>query len=132
MISFPHLGTGPLDALMNPQRVVAAFSADVVWSMVIWLLPVGLLPLLAGRWFIAIVVAGLPLLLVKEPGPHLPYFHYGSVLAPLVIGAAAAAIGSRFLDVKSGSRIAVAGAGLSLALMSPLSPVSPAQYKSGR
>jgi uncharacterized membrane protein len=137
---YGHLGTGPFDAVVHPWRAVAALlSRDSFETLVYWLLPVGFLPVLRPRWLAAIVVAGLPVLLSRWAGTHLPWFHYGAPFVPLLIGGAIAALGTRgpgggrreLSRVSQRSRRSLLGVGTVIAavISGPLSPKAPASVQ---
>src|SRR5690606_10672095 len=87
------LGTSPLDALTHPWRIVTVLlgqqSRD---TLLLWLLPTGFLPLLRPRWFLALLVGGLPILLSSKVNTSLPWFHHAGTVAPLAIGGALAGL----------------------------------------
>ena len=121
-VHYGHLGDNALDAALHPWRAVSALASnDALLTLVFWLLPVALLPLLRPRWLLAIVIGGLPILLSRWAGTHLPYFHYGAPLAPLAIAGALHALATRRELATRGSVLLVGGAVAALAVMSPLS-----------
>jgi uncharacterized membrane protein len=127
---YGHLGTGPIDAALHPWRAVKALlSRDSFETLIYWLLPLGFLPVLRLRWLAAIVVAGLPVLLSRWAGTHLPWFHYGAPLVPLVIGGALAALGTRRLPQPSLRGLLGAGAAIAALISGPLSPDAPASVQ---
>jgi uncharacterized membrane protein len=127
---YGHLGTGPLDALLHPWRAVEALlSRDTFDTLVYWLLPVGFLPVLRARWLAAIVVGGLPLLLSRWPGSHLPWFHYGAPIVPLVVGGAIAALATSRVPQRSLRGLLGAGVVAAAAVSGPLSPKAPASVQ---
>ena len=67
--------TRPSSRGTRPRALVAG---DSLLTLVYWLLPVGFLPVLRPRWVLTLVVAGLPVLLSRWGGTHLPWFHYGA------------------------------------------------------
>ncbi|TML88767.1 MAG: DUF2079 domain-containing protein [Actinobacteria bacterium] len=127
---YGHLGASPVDAALHPWRAVRALlSQDPLDSLVYWLLPVGFLPVLRARWLAAIVVAGLPVLLSRWAGTHLPWFHYGAPLVPLVVGGAIAALATSRLPQGSLRGLLGAGAVVAAAISGPLSPDAPASVQ---
>jgi hypothetical protein len=123
---YGNLGSGPADAILHPWRVVVALlSAGSVRTLLLWLLPVGLLPLARPRWVIALVVSGLPLLVSQFPGTHVAWYHYGAQFMPLAVAGALVVIaetGGRSWFVH---RLAVGLPLIALALLSPFSPAAP-------
>ena len=107
------------------DRRRALLSRDSFETLVYWLLPVGFLPVLRPRWLAAIVVAGLPFLVSRWAGTHLPWFHYGAPLVPLVIGGAIAALRTRRVREASLRAVLGAGAVVAAAFTGPLSPRAP-------
>jgi uncharacterized membrane protein len=127
---YGHLGTGPVDALVHPWRMVRALvSEDAFRTLIYWLLPVGFLALLQPRWALALVVAGLPLLLSRWAGTHLPWFHYGAPFMPLAIGGALAAINSERVPRASSAVLLVGGSVAATLIAGPLSPNAPASVR---
>ena len=125
-VHYGHLGSSAFDAGLHPWRVVAALvSPDALLTLVFWLLPVALLPVLRPRWLLAVVVAGLPILVSRWVGTHLPYFHYGAPMAPIAIGGALHTLATRHELRGRGPALLVGGAVVALAVMSPLSPRAP-------
>jgi uncharacterized membrane protein len=125
-VHYGHLGNSAFDAALHPWRAAAALvSPDALLTLIFWLLPVALLPVLRPRWLLAIVVAGLPILVSRWAGTHLPYFHYGAPMAPLAIGGALHALATRPELRSRGPVLLVGGAVAALAVMSPLSPRAP-------
>lgn len=87
------LGDSPLDAATHPWRVVTTLLGSQARStLLLWLVPVGFLPLLRPRWFAALVVGGLPILLSSKVNTSLPWFHHAGTVAPLAIAAALAGL----------------------------------------
>jgi len=125
-VHYGHLGRNAVDAGLHPWRVVSALvSPDALLTLVFWMLPVALLPLLRPRWLLAVVVAGLPILVSRWAGTHLPYFHYGAPIAPLAIGGALHVVATHRELQERGVVLLVAGAVGALAVMSPLSIRAP-------
>ncbi|MCU1454475.1 MAG: Protein of unknown function rane [Acidimicrobiales bacterium] len=91
---YHRLGRGWGDLALHPWRLPIALVAPTsLRQLVIWLLPAGFLPLLRPRWFVAVVVAGLPLLLSSWPGIPVPWYHHAAYLVPLAVGGALAVLG---------------------------------------
>jgi uncharacterized membrane protein len=125
-VHYGHLGSNAIDAALHPWRAASALaSPDALSTLLFWLLPVALLPLLRPRWLLAVVVAGLPILLSRWAGTHLPYFHYGAPIAPLAVGGALHVLAVRRELGSRGPVLLVGGAVTALALMSPLSAAAP-------
>ena len=89
----------------------------------------GFLPVLRPRWLGAIVVAGLPVMLSRWAGTHLPWFHYGAPLVPLVVGGAIAALATNRVRPQAVRGLLVAGAVIAAAITGPLSPNAPASVQ---
>lgn len=122
---YATLGTDPVDALTHPWRAVTTlFGNQARETILLWLLPVGFLPLAKPRWLLALIVAGLPLLLSSQPNTALPWFHHAGTVAPIAIAGALAAIGGHagkpILRV-----LLVGGTALSLVVQGPLAPDGP-------
>jgi hypothetical protein len=90
---------------------------------------VGFLPVLRARWLAAIVVAGLPVLLSRWAGTHLPWFHYGAPIVPLVVGGAIAALATGRVPQRSLRGLLAAGVVIAAAITGPLSPDAPASVQ---
>ncbi|MCU1352673.1 MAG: hypothetical protein JWM05_1882 [Acidimicrobiales bacterium] len=142
---YHRLGTGFGDLAMHPWRVgVALVASTSLFQLVLWLLPVGFLPLLRPRWFAGMVVGGLPLLLSSWGGIPVPWFHHAAYLVPFAVGGALDAVATASRSAGEGLptrglRLALANAraraalgaialGLiaGLVLTSPFSPRAPA------
>jgi uncharacterized membrane protein len=125
-LHYGHLGSGVVDVLLHPWRIAAAaVSPDAITTLLIWLLPVALLPIVRPRWFVAVVIAGLPVLVSRWAGAHLPYFHYGAPIAPIAIGGALVA-SVRCQQLRERGPVLLVGGALSaLALMSPFAAGAP-------
>lgn len=128
---YHHLGSSWGDALVHPWRIASALLTKTSLRQVgFWLLPVSFLPILRPRWLAALVIAGFPLLVSTWPGIPTPWYHHGAFLVPIAVGGALAAIG-RYHD--RWRRVATAGvllgAGVGLALLSPLAAGSPGQVR---
>lgn len=122
---YGSLGTGPLDALTHPWRIVTTLLGEqALRTAALSLVPVGFLPLLRPRWALAAAVAGLPLLLSTFPNTSLAWFHHAATIAPFAIGGALAAL-AHHRQVPA-LRVAL-GVGLALALVTqgPLGPDAP-------
>lgn len=130
---YPRLGSSWFDAGLHPWRLAAALvSAGSLRQLLWWLLPVGFLPLLRPRWVLALVAAGLPLLLSSWPGIVVPWYHHAAFLVPIAV--TGALHGWKRLQVGVGAvpghpRLAgallVAGLVAGLAVASPLSAAAP-------
>lgn len=78
---YAHLGTGPLDAVTHPWRVVDHLvSWKTAWKALPWLVTGGLLSLRRPRLAVPAAVVALPVLLSRWPGTEAFFFQYG--LAP--------------------------------------------------
>lgn len=127
---FGHLGETPVQAVLHPWDVVAELlSVSSLSTLVLWVVASGVAIVLRPRWLLALVVAGLPVLLSRWEGTELPWYHYGAPMAPLAMGgtlaglALAASRGDRWAQ-----RIKVlwwSGPVLVLLLASPLSLLAP-------
>jgi hypothetical protein len=105
--------------------VATLLSPTSLRTLLLWLLPVGLLPVARPRWVVALVVSGLPLLISQYPGTHVAWYHYGAQFMPLAVGGALVVLaraGERAWLVR---RFAVGLPLVALALLSPLSPAAP-------
>lgn len=133
------LGSGWGDALVHPWRIGAALVAPgALLQMLLWLTPLGFLPLRRPRWFAAMFVAGLPLVLSSWPGIIAPWYHHAAYLVPIGIGGALAgwarisqtskrAVPARALLVPV---LALAvGATLTLVTASPFAPYAPSEVR---
>ena len=135
---FGHLGSGPLDAITHPWRILDALATRQVGALLLgWLLAVSFLAILRPRWVAAVVVGTLPYLLNRFPGPTLPWFHHGSVTAPILIAAALTVLADppRFLtELRAPVRrlVPVGAAVAALAVASPLSPRAPGSVNAWR
>jgi hypothetical protein len=105
--------------------VAALFSPASLRTLLIWLLPVGLLLLARPRWALALVVSGLPLLLSQYPGTHLAWYHYGAPFMPLAVGGALVVIAGAREHAWLVRRCAVGLPLVALAVLSPFSPAAP-------
>jgi uncharacterized membrane protein len=123
---YGNLGSGPADVILHPWRVAAALlSPESFRTLLLWLLPVGFLPLARPRWVVAIVLSGLPLLVSQYPGTHVAWYHYGVQFMPLAVGGALhvmAHAGERAWFMR---RVAVGLPLVALAVLSPFSPAAP-------
>jgi hypothetical protein len=128
-LHYGRLGSGPFDALAHPYRLFpAVFGVSSLRALGGWLLPVGLLPLARPRWLIAIFVAGFPFLVSASPDTHAPWFYYGALVTPLVVGGALNVVGQS-TDWRVPMRIAAVGSLVALATISPWAPRAPDPYR---
>ena len=102
-------GTGGRGAPPVAAAARALVTGDSLLTLVFWLLPVGFLPVLRPRWVLALVVAGLPVLLSQWSGTHLPWFHYGVPFMPLAIGGALAGLRSGRVSSTAAGALLAAG-----------------------
>lgn len=117
---YGSLGTGPLDALLHPWRIVTTLvGSQARQTLFLWLLPVGFLPLVRPRWFAALALAGLPLLLSTYKNTSVPWFHHAGTVAPFALGGALAAIG-RYRHHVVPRGLLLCGLTLALFLQGPL------------
>jgi hypothetical protein len=93
-----------------------------------WLLPVAFLPVLRPRWVLAVFVAGFPFLVSASPDTHAPWFYYGALVTPLVIGGALAVVGARG-DPAMLLRFGAVGSVVALLTISPWAPRAPDPYR---
>jgi uncharacterized membrane protein len=122
---YGSLGTGPIDALTHPWRVVTTLlGSQARRTLFLWLLPVGFLPLARPRWLAALVVGGLPILLSTHPNTAVPWFHHAGTVAPFAIAGALATIGHHRTHVAPRALL-VCGLVLALVLQGPLMPDGP-------
>lgn len=146
---YGHLGSGWPDALLHPWRIAAALVAPgALLQVLLWLVPLGFLPLRRPRWFTAMFVAGLPLLLSSWPGIIAPWYHHAAYLVPIGIGGALAgwaaihepAVHESSLHDTSESTaparstrlahlVLAVGAALALITASPLAPSAPSEAR---
>jgi uncharacterized membrane protein len=83
---FGHLGSGPLDAVLHPWRIAGQLLSPATLSVaLLWLAAAGLVVVRRPRWLLAVVVAGLPVLLSQWEGTGLPWYHYGAPVAPIAV-----------------------------------------------
>lgn len=130
-VHYGHIADEPGEVLTHPWRLASAFSMKDVQTVALWLLPAGFLTMLAPRWLLAVVVAGLPVLLSRWPGTEDPFTHYGAPFVPLVLGGAIVAL-ARYAGRDRPlvtTRLVVVGALAAAALASPLSPKAPDEYE---
>ena len=126
------------DALTHPWRL-SLVVPTAIWQLLLWLLPVGFLPLRRPRWMLALIVAGLPLLLSSWGGILQPWWHHAAFLVPLIVGGALETIGrnSRRAQASAGtagkgpshSRELVSGLVAALAVASPFAFWAPDQVR---
>lgn len=122
---YGSLGTDPLDALRHPWRVVTTLAGDQArQTLLLWLVPVGFLPLARPRWLVALLVAGLPLLLSTTPATALPWFHHAGTVAPFAIAGALATIGA-YRTALLPRALLVSGLTLAMFTQGPLIPDGP-------
>lgn len=129
---YGHIGTDPVEALLNPWRIVEAFfDSGSFRALVTWLLAVTFLPLLRPRWFLALIAASLPVLLSQWEGTHLPWHHYGAPYVPVAVGGAMAGFvwlrdhPTPLISERRLRAVPVAGALACLLVASPLAPTAP-------
>ena len=125
---FEHLGDGPMDAALHPWRIVTQLASSMAIAM-LWFMAAGLVVLRRPRWVLAVLIAGLPVLLSQWKGTSLPWYHYGAPIAPIAIAGTLVGLDAiadrsdtwsrRFRAAWWGSALLV------LALASPLSPAAP-------
>ena len=136
---YGSLGSGWGDALVHPWRIGAALVAPgALLQMLLWLTPLAFLPLRRPRWFGAMFVAGLPLVLSSWPGIIAPWYHHAAYLVPIGIGGALAGwariseISKRAVRARAplvpGLPLAV-GATLTLVTASPFAPYAPSEVR---
>jgi hypothetical protein len=93
-LHYGSLAKSPLDLVLHPwQLIVGLVRPGTAMSLLWWLAPVAFLPLRRARWMVALLVAGLPALLIHWTLAHAPWFQYGAPVAPLALGGAFAALG---------------------------------------
>jgi uncharacterized membrane protein len=127
---FGHLGASPAQALLHPWDVAGQLlSGKSLSTLFLWIVAAGVAAVARPRWVLAVVVAGLPVLLSRWEGTGLPWYHYGAPMAPLAIGGGLAGL-SAVTDRADrwSARLRSAwwlGPVLVLAVASPLSPAAP-------
>lgn len=127
---FGHLGSSPTQALIQPWRVAAELLSPGSLSIfLLWIIAGGVVVLFRPRWVLALVVAGLPVLLSRWSGTKSPLFHYGAPMVPLVIGGTLAGLAVAAARHDRWSRRAElawwSGPVFLLLLLSPVSPLFP-------
>jgi uncharacterized membrane protein len=124
-LHYGSLAKSPVDLALHPWKlIVGLIRPGTAMSLLWWLAPVGFLPLRRPRWLAAVLVAGLPMLLIQWTTAHLPYFQYGAPLAPLALGGAFVVLaGLRNPFRQRSLRNLCACVALSAATISPLTPL---------
>jgi hypothetical protein len=117
-----------MDAALHPWRIVTQLGSSMAIAM-LWFMAAGLVVLRRPRWVLAVLIAGLPVLLSQWKGTSLPWYHYGAPIAPIAIAGTLVGLDAiadrsdtwsrRFRAAWWGSALLV------LALASPLSPAAP-------
>ena len=133
-LHYGHLGSGPADAAAHPWRLVEALlDAGSIRPLVTWVLAAGCLVVLRPRWMLALVVAGLPVLVSRWGATDLPWFHYGAPVAPIAIAGTIVALDPDLPRWRSFTELRpaalVAGVLIALMLASPLSSGAPDQFR---
>lgn len=133
-LHYGHLGSGPVDAAAHPWRLVEALLDEgSIRPLATWVLAAGSLVVLRPRWMLAVVVAGLPVLVSRWGATDLPWFHYGAPVAPLAIAGTIVALDPdqprwrSFAGLRPG--VLVAGVLIALTLASPLSRGATDQFR---
>lgn len=125
-IHYSHLGTGMVDAALHPWRVVpAVLTLGAALSLVTWLMPVGFVVWRDRVALAAILFAGLPIMLMDAVWRHLPVWHYGGPIMPIVVAGAFRVLGRRTGPSGLDLRPLVGGLVAALLLVSPVSFFSP-------
>ena len=125
---YAGLGTSPLDALAHPWRAASVLASPLSLRRIfIWLMPAGFLMIHRPRWLLALAVGGLPLLLSSNPATAEPVFHHAATITPFAIGGALEALGRADRPWLHPATLVV-GVVTALALVSPFSPVTPADW----
>jgi uncharacterized membrane protein len=127
---FGHLGSSPVQAVLHPWDVAGQLlSGKSLSVLLLWVAAGGVAIVVRPRWLLALVVAGLPILLSRWLGTELPWYHYGAPMAPIAMGGSL--VGLTFVAART-ERWAVRlrslwwlGPVVALALASPLSPSAP-------
>jgi hypothetical protein len=127
---FGHLGDSPGQALLHPWDVVGQLlSGKSLAIFALWVVAAGVAIVLRPRWLLALLVAGLPVLLSRWEGTGLPWYHYGAPMAPIAMGGTLAGLAvAAGRDDRWSVRLERAwwfGPVLVLLLASPLSPAAP-------
>jgi uncharacterized membrane protein len=82
-----------LTLVTNPMFVLQyVLQADKIVALVVLLLPLCFLPLLAGTMRVTFLYGFTFILLASKPSIYYPYFHYVSVLVPVLIAAVPAGV----------------------------------------
>lgn len=133
-LHFGHLGSSPVDALLHPWDLVGALLSDgSIRPLATWVLAAGCLVVLRPRWMLALVVAGLPVLLSSWGATALPWFHYGAPMAPIAIGGTIVSLDPRLQPWRVLAQfrpvILAGGVLVAVAVASPLSASTPDQFR---
>jgi uncharacterized membrane protein len=133
------LGSGWGDAFLHPWRIALALVAPgALLQMLLWLAPVGFLPLRRPRWALALLVTGLPLVLSTWPGIIAPWYHHAAMLVPIGIGGALAGWAALSETAKQAmpprlrrvpGLVLAIGAILTLVFASPFAPGAPGEVR---
>ena len=127
---FGHLGSGPVDAVLHPWEPLGhLLSPSSLSILLLWVVAAGAAVVLRPRWMVAVVLAGLPVLLSRWEGTELPWYHYGAPVAVLAMAGTMAALsttdGSSNRWVGRVRALWWGGPLLVLLVASPLSPAAP-------
>ncbi|MGV3760781.1 MAG: DUF2079 domain-containing protein [Actinomycetota bacterium] len=126
---FGHLGSSPLQAALHPWDVmIELLSAEALATLAVWVLAAGVVVVMRPRWLLAVVVAGLPVLLSRWPGTALPWYHYGAPVVPIAVAGTLHALAAADLGGRAILRTRWATALCPLAALlvaSPLSALAP-------
>jgi uncharacterized membrane protein len=129
---FGHLGDGPLDAALHPWRIVTQLVSSASIAL-LWLAAAGLAVLRRPRWVLAVLIAGMPVLLSQWEGTGLPWYHYGAPIAPVAIAGTLVGLSAIAERTDAWSRrFRAAWWGSALVVLAVASPLSPAAPESNR
>jgi hypothetical protein len=127
---YGHIGESVRDVATHPWRVLLdGFAGQDLLTVALWCLAGGLLVVWAPRWSLALVAAGLPVLLSRWPGTEEPFFHYGAPLAPIALAGTVVALSRPDRPELASPRLVLAGAVVAAAVAGPLSPRAPEEYR---
>jgi uncharacterized membrane protein len=131
---YSHLGATPVEAALQPWRLAGELlHPSSLATMLVWFLAAGAVGILAPRWTLAVVVAGLPIVMSRWTGTTLPWYHYGAPIAPLAIGGTLTVWGQRslpsVLPERAWVRLSIVSVPLALLVASPFAPGAPSSFR---
>jgi uncharacterized membrane protein len=120
------LGNSPVDALLHPWRLASVlFRVGTASSLLFWLAPLALTPLLSPKRMLALLIVGSPILLSTAPSLHQPWYHEGAVLEPFAFFAMIDPANRRWIPLPRLQFVALVMSLVTLAVMSPASTIAP-------